>query len=102
MRRELSNQIGQVCFAQFLLFRQARSTEGHAQGKGLTLMGNLPFFVSADWIDVWANPSFFFWTSSVGHVLSPVYGNVQQCAVTPELHKPWRIQSSRGCRFSIV
>jgi 4-alpha-glucanotransferase len=52
MRRELSNQIGQVCFAQFLLFRQARSTEGHAQGEGLTLMGNLPFFVSADSIDV--------------------------------------------------
>ena len=59
MRRELSNQIGQVCFAQFLLFRQARSTEGHAEGEGLTLMGNLPFFVSADSIDVWAKPELF-------------------------------------------
>src|SRR6266478_3718965 len=30
-------------------------------------------------------------------------GDVQRCAVTPELqHKRWRIQSSRGCGLSIV
>jgi 4-alpha-glucanotransferase len=59
MRSELSNQIGQACFAQFLLFRQADRLRAHAHRKGLTLMGDLPFFVSADSSDVWANPQFF-------------------------------------------
>jgi 4-alpha-glucanotransferase len=59
MRGELSSQIGQACFAQFLLFRQADRLRAHAHRKGLTLMGDLPFFVSGDSSDVWANPEFF-------------------------------------------
>jgi 4-alpha-glucanotransferase len=58
-RSELSNRIGQVSFAQFLLFRQAERLKVYAQRKGLTLMGDLPFFVSGDSSDVWANPQFF-------------------------------------------
>lgn len=58
-RRELSDQIGQACFAQFLLFQQADRLRARARQKGLTLMGDLPFFVSADSSDVWANPEFF-------------------------------------------
>src|SRR5438270_8809303 len=59
MRGELSNQIGRACFAQFLLFRQADRLRAHAHRKGLTLMGDLPFFVSGDSSDVWANPECF-------------------------------------------
>ncbi len=59
MRRELADQIGRVCFAQFLLFRQAERLKAHAHGKGLTLIGDLPFFVSPDSSDVWANPELF-------------------------------------------
>jgi len=58
-RGQLSNPIGQVSFAQFLLFRQAERLRTYAQRKGLTLMGDLPFFVSGDSSDVWANPQFF-------------------------------------------
>ena len=58
-RGQLSNFIGQVSFAQFLLFRQAERLRTYAQRKGLTLMGDLPFFVSGDSGDVWANPQFF-------------------------------------------
>ena len=58
-RRELANQIDQVRFAQFLLFRQADQLREHAHAKGVNLIGDLPFFVSPDSSDVWANPELF-------------------------------------------
>jgi 4-alpha-glucanotransferase len=58
-RRELKDQIGQVCFAQFLLFRQAERLKEYAHAKGLHLIGDLPFFVSPDSSDIWSNPELF-------------------------------------------
>jgi 4-alpha-glucanotransferase len=58
-RRELASQIDQVRFAQFLLFRQADRLKDYAHSKGVALIGDLPFFVSPDSSDVWANPEFF-------------------------------------------
>ncbi|MGH9432708.1 MAG: 4-alpha-glucanotransferase [Terriglobia bacterium] len=58
-RRELADQIGQACFAQFLSFRQGERLKAHARNKGVRLIGDLPFFVSADSSDVWANPEMF-------------------------------------------
>jgi 4-alpha-glucanotransferase len=59
VRRELRDQIDEVCFAQFLMFRQGDRLKAHARGKGLSLIGDLPFFVSPDSSDVWANPELF-------------------------------------------
>jgi 4-alpha-glucanotransferase len=58
-RRELASQITQVCFAQFLLFRQGARLKQHAGANGVRLIGDLPFFVSPDSSDVWANPDLF-------------------------------------------
>jgi 4-alpha-glucanotransferase len=58
-RRELADQIGQTCFAQFLLFREGRRLKAHAHSNGVRLIGDLPFFVSPDSSDVWAHPEFF-------------------------------------------
>ena len=58
-RRDLSNQVDQVCFAQFLLFRQGERLQKQARAKGVRLIGDLPFFVSPDSSDVWANPELF-------------------------------------------
>jgi 4-alpha-glucanotransferase len=58
-RRELANQVDQVRFAQFLLFRQGARLETHARAKGIRLIGDLPFFVSPDSSDVWAKPELF-------------------------------------------
>jgi 4-alpha-glucanotransferase len=58
-RRELASQIDQVCFAQFLVFRQADQLKEHAHARGVGLIGDLPFFVSPDSSDVWANPEIF-------------------------------------------
>ena len=58
-RRDLANQVDQVCFAQFLLFRQGERLGKYARAKGVRLIGDLPFFVSPDSSDVWANPGLF-------------------------------------------
>jgi 4-alpha-glucanotransferase len=58
-RGELRNEIDQINFAQFLFFRQAWRLREYARSKGLRIIGDLPFFVSPDSSDVWANPEFF-------------------------------------------
>ena len=58
-RGELSDRIEQVCFAQFLLLRQGERLKQHAHAKGIRLIGDMPFFVSPDSSDVWANPQLF-------------------------------------------
>lgn len=58
-RTELSDEIQQICFAQFLLFRQGDQLKTYAHSKGVKLIGDLPFFVSPDSSDVWANPELF-------------------------------------------
>ena len=58
-RRELAKEIDRFRFEQFLLLRQADRLKEYAHAKGLSLIGDLPFFVSPDSSDVWANPEFF-------------------------------------------
>jgi 4-alpha-glucanotransferase len=58
-RRELANAIDQVRFAQFLLLRQGDKLKKYAHANGVGLIGDLPFFVSPDSSDVWANPELF-------------------------------------------
>jgi 4-alpha-glucanotransferase len=58
-RNELAHEIQEVSFAQFLLFRQGARIREYARAKGIRLIGDLPFFVSPDSSDVWANPELF-------------------------------------------
>jgi 4-alpha-glucanotransferase len=58
-RRELADQVGLARFIQFLLYRQTDRLKAHAHSKGVKLIGDLPFFVSPDSSDVWANPELF-------------------------------------------
>jgi 4-alpha-glucanotransferase len=57
--RDLAEPVDRVRWAQFLLFRQGARLREHAQARGLRLIGDLPFFVSPDSSDVWANPELF-------------------------------------------
>jgi 4-alpha-glucanotransferase len=58
-RRELASHVDRVRFAQFVLFRQGARLKAHAHARGVRLIGDLPFFVSPDSSDVWANPELF-------------------------------------------
>ena len=58
-RRELAREIDRFRFEQFLLLRRADQLKEYAHAKGVSLIGDLPFFVSPDSSDVWANPELF-------------------------------------------
>jgi 4-alpha-glucanotransferase len=57
--RDLADLVDRARWAQFLLFRQGARLKEHAQASGVRLIGDLPFFVSPDSSDVWANPDLF-------------------------------------------
>jgi 4-alpha-glucanotransferase len=59
VREELSDQIARISFAQFLLFRQSERLKAEARKRGVRLIGDVPFFVSDDSSDIWANPELF-------------------------------------------
>lgn len=58
-RRELAIEIDRFRLEQFLILRQAEELKNYARAHGLRLIGDLPFFVSPDSSDVWANPELF-------------------------------------------
>ncbi|TWT34563.1 4-alpha-glucanotransferase [Blastopirellula retiformator] len=58
-KRMLAPEIEEYRFVQFVLFRQAARLKAHAASKGVRIIGDLPFFVSPDSSDVWANPELF-------------------------------------------
>ena len=58
-RRELRDDIDRIRFEQFLVSRQGEKLKEYAHSKGVTLIGDLPFFVAPDSSDVWANPELF-------------------------------------------
>ncbi len=59
VRRELADQVDLARFVQFLWSRQTERMRAYAQSRGVKLIGDLPFFVSPDSCDVWANPELF-------------------------------------------
>jgi len=59
VRQDLAGDIDKSRFAQFLLFRQGERLKEYAHERGIRLIGDLPFFVSQDSSDVWANPEWF-------------------------------------------
>ena len=61
-RAQLGDAIDLVCFAQWVMFRQGARLKSYAHANGVRLIGDLPFFVSPDSSDVWANPEFFLLT----------------------------------------
>jgi 4-alpha-glucanotransferase len=59
VRGSLAAHVDRVRFAQFILFRQGTRVKQYARAKGVCLFGDLPFYVSPDSSDVWANPELF-------------------------------------------
>jgi 4-alpha-glucanotransferase len=58
-RRELADEIDRFRLEQFLLRQQADRLKAYAHAKGVSVIGDLPFFVSPDSSDVWAHAEFF-------------------------------------------
>jgi 4-alpha-glucanotransferase len=58
-RTVLADEIRRQQFSQFLFRRQLQALRRYARPRGVSLIGDLPIFVSADSADVWANPHLF-------------------------------------------
>ena len=57
--RELAGEAAFWKAVQFLFFRQWDALKSYANSRGVSIIGDLPIYVSADSADVWANPGQF-------------------------------------------
>ncbi len=55
----LSEEIGYWIFLQYLFFEQWGQLKRYANGKGIQIIGDLPFYVAEDSADTWANSQVF-------------------------------------------
>lgn len=58
-RRAHQREISQVCFEQYVFFRQFEAVRNACRENGIRLMGDLPIYVAHDSADVWANRELF-------------------------------------------
>ncbi len=58
-RALLADEIDFQVFLQYQFFRQWGALRAYAQQKGVSILGDLPIYVSADSVEVWAQPQLF-------------------------------------------
>ncbi|HEX8921980.1 MAG TPA: 4-alpha-glucanotransferase, partial [Pyrinomonadaceae bacterium] len=59
MRGELRDRIDAQQFYQYLFFKQWSALRAHCHERDITIVGDIPIFVSYDSADVWAHPHLF-------------------------------------------
>ena len=59
VRRALAADLAFWRGVQYLFFRQWRALKEYANSRGVRIIGDLPIYVSADSVDVWAHPEQF-------------------------------------------
>ena len=55
----LAGEVDYQVFLQYHFFRQWKALKAYANEKGISIMGDLPIYVSADSVEVWAQPQLF-------------------------------------------
>ncbi|HYW95469.1 MAG TPA: malto-oligosyltrehalose synthase, partial [Bacteroidales bacterium] len=58
-RERYAAKLEEIKFAQFLFYQQWCDLKAYANEKGIKIIGDIPFYVSFDSADVWANPQLF-------------------------------------------
>ena len=58
-RVELAEACAFQVFLQYLFFRQWKAVKTYANSKGVSIIGDLPIYVSPDSAEVWGNPELF-------------------------------------------
>ena len=59
LREQLAEEVDYYVFLQFLFFRQWAALKAYANEKGISIIGDLPIYVSPDSAEVWADPHLF-------------------------------------------
>ena len=58
-RQSYGSEIAFWCALQYLFFKQWNALRSYANEKGISIIGDLPIYVSMDGVDVWAHPELF-------------------------------------------
>ena len=58
-RHAFKEALNKAKWLQFMFFKQWKSLKNYALQQGIRLLGDLPFYISYDSVDVWANPHLF-------------------------------------------
>lgn len=76
----LEEEIGYQLFAQYMFYRQWMALKRYANSKGLRIMGDVPFYVGIDSLDVWSSREDFLldesWKPSFVAGVPPDYFSV--------------------------
>lgn len=59
LRDSLKEEVEYHVFLQFLFYRQWTALKAYANQKGISIIGDLPIYVSPDSAEVWAHPDLF-------------------------------------------
>ena len=59
LRAQLADAVGYHSFLQMLFYRQWTALKAYANGRGVSIIGDLPIYVSPDSAEVWAHPELF-------------------------------------------
>ena len=65
-RRELADEIARHALGQFIFYRQLDSLREHAAERRVEIIGDVPFYVASDSVDVWLHPELFTIDSTTG------------------------------------
>lgn len=58
-RRDFSDKISREKFLQFIFYKQWSNLKSYAQEKNISIVGDIPIYVTHDSADVWAHPHIF-------------------------------------------
>ena len=59
MEEQLSFEIGEIQFEQYIFYQQWQDLKAYANKKGIKILGDMPIFVSLDSSDAWAHQQLF-------------------------------------------
>jgi malto-oligosyltrehalose synthase/4-alpha-glucanotransferase len=59
IEKEDAEYIDKVKWLQFIFSKQWAALKNYCNAKSITLLGDMPFYISYDSVDVWANPQLF-------------------------------------------
>ncbi len=60
LRSQYADEMEYYRFLQFLFFKQWQAVKDYAHERGISIIGDIPIFVSMDSADVWANQHLFY------------------------------------------
>jgi 4-alpha-glucanotransferase len=57
--QQFRSEIGQICFEQFVFYKQWSALKHYANERGVLVFGDMPIFVATDSAEVWAHREYF-------------------------------------------